>query len=141
MKRTIKQLLFGGPDQLPMAGEIGLLVLRVSTGLTLAFAHGMGKVPPQEGFVGMVGEMGFPAPIVFAWLAGIAEFFGGILVALGLLTRPAALLATINMAVAFFIAHADDPFNVAELAMIFGCVMLSIMLIGSGRLSVDRMLR
>lgn len=141
MKRTVKQLLFGGPDQLPISGELGLLILRVSTGLTMAIAHGWGKVPPAGQFVGMVEQMGFPVPIVFAWLAGIAEFFGGILIALGLLTRPAALLLAINMAVAFFIAHGDDPFDVAELAMIFGCVALSIMFVGSGRFSVDRMIR
>lgn len=144
MSGTIKRLLFGGPDQLPISGEFGLLVIRVSVGLTLALAHGWGKIPPGEGFIGMVDTMGFPIPTVFAWLAGIAEFFGGIFVAIGLLTRPAALLATINMAVAFFVAHADDALlevTNKELAMIFGCAMLGLMLVGSGRFSVDRMLR
>lgn len=141
MQRNIKQLLFGGPENLPLSSEVGLLILRLSGGLTLALAHGLGKVPPQEGFVGMVDGMGFPVPVLFAWLAGIAELFGGILVAIGLLTRPAALLATINMAVAFFIAHGDDPFRESELAMIFGFIMLTIVFTGSGRLSVDRILR
>jgi len=67
-----------------------------------------GKVPPQEGFVGRVGGMGFPAPLLFAWLAAFAEFAGGILIAIGLLTRPISLLVFLHFVVVVFVAHAGD---------------------------------
>ena len=58
----MKELLFGRPRADSPAADLGLLVMRVVAGLSLAFFHGMGKIPPSEGFIGRVGEMGFPAP-------------------------------------------------------------------------------
>ena len=49
--------------------DIGALLLRAFAGLALAFAHGIGKMPPSEGFVGVVAGLGFPAPGAFAWAA------------------------------------------------------------------------
>jgi putative oxidoreductase len=82
-----KNFLFGGTTTGSTAAEVGLLVLRVFTGLALALAHGWNKVPPSERFVARVGEMGLPAPELFAWLSAAAEFGGGLLLALGLSRR------------------------------------------------------
>jgi putative oxidoreductase len=116
---------------------LGMLLLRLFAGLSLALAHGLGKVPPSAGFIEGVGSMGFPMPVVFAWGSGLAEFAGGILLALGLFTRPAAALIVANMAVAVVIRHAGDPYGNRELAMLFGVIALMFLLTGPGRYSVD----
>jgi putative oxidoreductase len=121
--------------------DLGLLVLRVFAGVALAFAHGINKLPPTPRFLAGVAEMGFPAPELFGWAAGLSEFCGGLLLALGLLTRPAALFIVITMSVASFIKQAGDPFTEREAAMLYGCAALLYLIAGPGRLSLDAMIR
>lgn len=121
--------------------DAGLVILRVFAGLALALAHGLGKIPPSEGFVGMIGGLGLPAPGLLAWGSGFAEFVCGLLLAIGLLTRPAALFIVINMTVAVVFAHAGDSFGERELALLFGVIALSFLLLGAGRYSIDALLR
>jgi putative oxidoreductase len=122
-------------------GDVGLLLLRLFAGLALAFAHGINKLPPTEGFVGAIRGFGFPAPELFGWLSGLAEFGGGILLAAGLFTRPVATFVVINMAVAVVFGHAGDPFARRELALLFGFVALLYAFVGAGRYSIDGVLR
>jgi putative oxidoreductase len=132
----LKELIFGYEVN-SRRTDLGLLVVRVFAGLALALAHGLGKVPPSAGFTGMVGGMGFPAPELFAWLAAFAEFGGGLLIALGLLTRPAALLVAGHFVIVAFLAHAGDPFGDRELPLFFLSAALLFLLSGAGRYSVD----
>lgn len=125
----------------PQPVDLGLLVLRVFAGLSLALAHGVGKLPPSERFLAGVVEMGFPFPTFFAWAAGFSETFGGLLLALGLLTRPAALSILATMGVAAFVRQAGDPFLERELAFLYGAVAVHFLLAGPGRLSVDHLVR
>lgn len=103
----------------------------------MAFSHGLGKTPPPAPLVEGLSAMGFPMPEVFAWLAALSEFAGGILLALGLLTRPAALFMTVTMGVAAFVAHASDPFEKKEMALLYLFISLFFLLHGAGRWSVD----
>jgi putative oxidoreductase len=119
------------------AGDAGLALLRIFAGLALALAHGMGKIPPQEGFIGWIASWGFPAPGMFAWFSGLAEFAGGVLLALGLLTRPVALLIVLNFVVAQVWGHAGDPFGDRELALLFQFIALQFLVVGAGRYSAD----
>jgi putative oxidoreductase len=137
----LKRILFGGFPTAHAAGDAGLALLRIYAGLALALAHGINKIPPAEGFVGFVGRLGMPAPEAAAWMSGFAEFGGGILLALGLLTRPAALLMLGNMVVVVFLAHAGDPFGDRELPLFFLFAALAFLLKGSGRYSVDALIR
>lgn len=130
----------GLDSRLPLT-DLGLLVLRVFTGLGLAFAHGINKMPPSERFIGGVIEMGFPLPIAFAWAAGLSEFIGGFLLAIGLLTRPAAFFILTTMFVAAFIRQAGDPFGERELALLYGAVAVLFLFAGSGRFGLDTWLR
>lgn len=120
--------------------DIGLLLLRVFAGLALALAHGWDKLPPSARFVSRVGEMGFPAPELFAWLAGLAEFGGGLLLALGLFTRPAALYVVTHFIFVVTLAHAGDTFVQREKPILFGMVALMYALVGPGRYSLDGLL-
>ena len=57
------------------------------------------------GIVAGVARLGFPQPLLFAWAATISELAGGLLVAVGLFARVAAVFAAITMAVAAFMRH------------------------------------
>lgn len=133
--------LFSGADLASTFANAGLAFLRVITGLSLALAHGIGKIPPSERFVENVARLGFPIPELFAWAAGWAELLGGLLLALGLLTRPASLFILITMCVAVLMHHAEDPYATKEKAILFGGVALAFLFIGSGKLGLDAVLR
>lgn len=121
--------------------DLGLLIFRLFVGLTMAFAHGLGKLPPSEQLIGGVSSMGFPAPIVFAWAAALAEFVGGVLIAGGLFARHASLFLGFTMAVAAFVAHSADPFNVKEMALLYLASCVLLFFTGAGRFSLDSMIR
>lgn len=130
-------LLFGGVDIGSKAANVGLMLLRVYAGLSLAFAHGIGKIPPSEGFIAGVTKMGFPAPSLFAWAAGCSELLGGVFLAAGFMTRPAALFVAFTMGVAGLITHAADPFGRKEKAFLYMFVAIVYLLVGAGRYAVD----
>lgn len=139
---TPRILLFGDPTangSLSRGGDAGLLVLRIGLFALLAFAHGLGKIPPGAGFVGLTGQMGFPLPALFAWAAALSEFAGGLLLAVGLLTRPAAVFVAITMLVAFIGVHGaaltGEDNGESAFVYLVGAVVLA--LTGPGRYSVD----
>lgn len=153
MANAIRNILFGGLGAATTFGDIGLAIARIGIGGLMAAGHGYGKIFHDKGFgpdadmVQGVGEMGFPMPVLFAWLAALAEFLGGILIALGLMTRPVAFALTFNMAVAAFIAHGKDPLLLKsgmpakELALLFLLPFLMFFFTGAGRFSLDALLR
>ena len=77
--------------------------------------------------------------------AGILEFAGGILLALGLFTRPVAFLLAGEMAIAYFMAHAPNGFwpvlNGGHPAILFCFIWLYLSAAGPGPWSVDALLR
>ena len=95
------------------------LILRVPVGLILA-AHGAQKLFGWFGGNGLAGtagwlsSMGMEPGFLMAILAGGAEFFGGLALVLGLLTRPAALVAAFTMLVAIFSVHINNGLFVAD---------------------------
>lgn len=117
-----------------------LAILRVMTGL-LFMTHGTMKL------------FGFPAgdsPMAvelfsLIGLAGILEVFGGLLIVLGLFTRPVAFILSGQMATAYFMAHAPQSFypllNGGESAVLFCFVFLYLVFSGPGAWSVDAMRR
>ncbi len=121
------------------AADTGLLVLRVVAMLLLITLHGLGKIPTQEGFVGWIGGMGFPAPVLFAWLAGLTEVVVAGLILVGLFTRPAGLFLFAYFLIVVLVAHAGDPMGDRELPLIFAVIGLAVGLVGPGRYSVDAM--
>ncbi len=113
--------------------EVFYALMRLVAGLLFA-SHGAQKL------FGVFGGQSLPAsPLVVS--AGVIELIGGGLVALGLWTEYAAFVASGQMAVAYFMAHASGGFwpivNKGELAVLYCFVFLYIASRGSGRLSVD----
>ena len=146
MTKVLRRLLFSGPSHGNWDVEVGLFVLRVWTGFALAFGHGLGKLPPSDQFIAGTADMGFPLPTVSSWIAALGEFLGGILLALGLMTRPAALWILCVMGTAAFVVHGSDPLftnggPAKEMALLFFAPALCFLLAGSGRTGVDRFLR
>jgi putative oxidoreductase len=125
--------------------NLGLAIIRVVTGLALCVVFE--KVLPRDGvwgpqpwFVEDVAEMGFPAPSFFAWCAALSEFVGGILLVLGLMTRPAAFFNAITTFVAAFLFHKGDVSGSGLLATLFFALSSAICFTGPGSLSVDSLL-
>ncbi len=92
-------------DVNPSSKEVayGLLAMRIAIGLFF-ISFGYGKLfgaPGLEMFTGMLTGLGFPIPGVLALLVGVAEFFGGIAILLGVFTRFSALWLTIISLVAW----------------------------------------
>ncbi len=146
MKPLLKRLLFGGVGGGTLWADLALALPRIYGGAMLAFGHGLSKVPVSDEFVSNVGSMGFPAPTASAWLAALGELVGGILLALGLLTRFAALWVVGVMAGAAFVTHGasftgEAPLAEAEMALLYLVIALPFIVIGSGRTGIDRFLR
>ena len=123
--------------------DLFLAILRVVAALIL-MQHGSQKLfhyPPS-------GAPGPVAPLVMmsqTGLAGVLEFFGGMLLLLGLFTRPVAFILSGEMAVAYFQVHAPRAFlpivNRGELAVILCFVFLYLAFAGGGGWSVDAVMR
>jgi putative oxidoreductase len=112
--------------------EFAYGIMRIVAGILFA-CHGAQKL------FGAFGNGVPSAPLMTA--AGIIEFFGGALIALGLWAGYAAFIASGQMATAYFMAHAPGGFwpivNKGELALIYCFVFLYIASRGAGRLSVE----
>jgi putative oxidoreductase len=93
---------------------------------------------------GLFGAWGLPAPLAWAYWIGILEFGGGILLAVGFLTRPVALMVAVEMAVAVVGVHWAKGFlwgtGGYEYPLLWGLLCLAIAVRGGERLSVDRAL-
>ncbi len=128
-----------------------LVILRAALGI-IFFAHGSQKL------LGWFGGYGFNATLQFfqqqlgippalAAISILVEFFGGLLLLLGLLTRAAAFLIAINMAVALISVHLSQGFFIAGgkvgFEYVFALLMMALYLAinGAGRLSIDTLIR
>ena len=130
------------------AGLAGL-ILRVPVGVVL-MAHGAQKLFGWFGGYGLQGtgqwmaSIGLEPGIVMAFLAGSAEFFGGLALIAGALTRPAALVSAFTMLVAIFSVHFEHGLflsnNGYEYALTLLAATLALTIQGAGRYSVDQII-
>ncbi len=114
-----------------------LSILRIVVGL-LFMEHGLAKL------------FGFPTgaihPAMFhlLWFAGILEAFGGLLLVLGLFTRPVAFVLSGEMAVAYFIANEPRNFfpllNGGDAVILYCFIFFYFFVVGGGCWSLDRLL-
>jgi len=128
---------------------IAALILRVPVGLIL-MAHGAQKLFGWFDGNGLAGtaqwlsSMGMEPGLLMAILAGGAEFFGGLALVFGLLTRPAALVAAFTMLVAIFSVHISNGLFSAnggyEYALTLMVALLSLVVQGGGSFSIDKAL-
>lgn len=126
--------------------DIGLLLLRLTVGLTLA-AHGTQKLFGWFGGPGLdatgkgLATLGFHPGRRHALMAGLVEAGGGLLLALGLLTPVAAAVVFSVMLVAAVSAHLKQGFFITsggyEYTLVLGVAGLTVAFTGPGALSVD----
>jgi putative oxidoreductase len=128
---------------------VGLLVLRLVLGV-IFIGHGAQKLfgsfggPGISGFAKMLEQLGLKPARFMAILAGLAEFVGGILMILGLLTPLAALaligvmivaVLSVHLRNGFFNTNGGYEFNLALLGM-----ALTLLIVGAGTYSLDSIL-
>jgi len=111
-------------------------ILRIMTGL-LILQHGTSKYLNFP-----IGPMNNAAPTTMSGAAGLFELIGGVLIVLGLFTRPVAFILSGMTAVAYFYVHAQRGFfpllNGGELAALYCFVFLYLAAAGGGPWSADR---
>jgi len=127
--------------------SVASLVLRVPVGIILA-AHGAQKLFGWFGGYGLEGtgqwlaSVGIEPGYLMAVLSGGAEFFGGIGLILGILTRPAAIVSAFTMLVALVFVHLGNGLflsgNGFEYALALSAATVALAIQGGGALSIDR---
>lgn len=125
--------------------DAGLLGIRLMLGVVFMY-HGAQKLfgafggSGIEGFAGFLESLGMPLPTLNAYMAGGTEFFGGLLLGVGLVTRLVSIPVAFTMLVAVFMVHGSAfgaQNNGMEYPLTLAVVTLGIGLIGPGRLSLD----
>ena len=129
---------------------ISTVPLRVGAGV-IFMAHGAQKLFGWFGGYGLEGTGGWMESIglapgyLMALMAGSAEFFGGLLLVLGLLVRPSAAVLAITMLVAIFAVHFESGLFMANNGYEFGLSLLvisaALAIRGAGSYSVDRIIQ
>jgi putative oxidoreductase len=137
----------------PSLLNVALLLVRLAIGAVF-IGHGAQKLfgiwggPGMAGFAGMLKHMGLPQPMLFAYLAALAEFAGGLGLLTGTLARLAGAGIVVDMLVAIFQVHLKNGLLGAgpgkpgfdfPLACLSGA--LTIVLLGAGRYSLDDLFR
>lgn len=146
MKKNLRAFFFG--TSLPNDRMLNLawLLFRLHIGITIAFSAGLPKMTgfgAPDWFVKQVADIGFtfPSPVLWATLAAWGEFFGGILIAIGLFTRFAALQLAFQFFVISYIWYNEpEPLTGMYFQQLYFFCYLLTMVAGGGRFSLDALI-
>ncbi len=119
-------------------GDLAETVLRVVAGLALV-THGWGKIANPFGAAEMVEGLGFYPGAFWSLMLAITEFFGGILIAIGFLTRPASFAAmfVLLVTVYFHWISLDQGYQGSEKSILWAAIFFFFAIRGANRHSVD----
>ena len=126
----------------PIAGDIGLLLLRVFTG-ALLIHHGYEKLANIENFAdAFVRPLHLPFPILLSYVAAFSEVIGSWLLITGLLTRMGALAVAGTISVAIYHAIVTAGFNIylLELLGLYFAAAVAVLACGPGVFSIDELI-
>ena len=121
--------------------DAGKLILRLTVGL-LTLSHGLHKlIHGIDGISALIATNGWPS--VLAYGVYIGEIVAPVLIILGVLTRPAALIVVVNMILAIYLAHSHQLFQLTktggwflELQAFFLFGARCVALLGAGKFSL-----
>jgi putative oxidoreductase len=123
----------------PLSSDLGALVLRLIFGGFFVY-YGYTKLAAYNQILPMFGDIiGIGSQLSFN-LVIFAELICGFLVLVGFRTRITVIPIFITMLVAYFVAHAKDPFQAKQLAFLFLLLCIAVFVLGSGRYSIDSLL-
>ena len=126
----------------PIAGDLGLLLLRVFTG-ALLIHHGYEKLANIENFAdAFVRPLHLPFPILLSYVAAFSEVIGSWLLITGLLTRMGALAVAGTISVAIYHAIVTAGFNIylLELLGLYFAAAVAVLACGPGVFSIDELI-
>ena len=126
----------------PIAGDLGLLLLRVFTG-ALLIHHGYEKLANIENFAdAFVRPLHLPFPILLSYVAAFSEVIGSWLLITGLLTRMGALAVAGTISVAIYHAIVTAGFNIylLELLGLYFAAAVAVLASGPGLFSIDELI-
>lgn len=120
--------------------HLAILLIRIVAAIFM-LTHGLPKLNKllAGGEIQFGDPLGIGAALSLV-LVVFAEFLCSILIGIGFGTRLAAIPLMITMAVAAFIAHAPDPFNRKEMALLYLLIYIFLFVVGSGKFSVDQLI-
>ncbi len=124
----------------PLSTDVAALVLRIIFGGLFAY-YGYLKFAGYDQMLTQFPDLIGIGSKLSLILVIFAELFCGALVLIGLFTRLAVIPIFITMFVAYFIAHAKDPFEVKQIALVFLILSIVIFLLGSGKYSMDKLIQ
>lgn len=134
-------------DRPSWALDVGTLLIRLFIGICFV-VHGLGKLGlvgtgDMDGFVAWLTDLGVPMPDVQARMAMLSEIVGGVLITLGLFTRPACAVLIGTMLMAAKLGHKDCGYLItneppgAEYTINLAAICGLILLLGPGAVSLD----
>ena len=134
----MKEFLFGTKSY---GTDLGLLILRLIFGGSMAYEHGLDKLinfADKSGSFPSVFGLGSEISL---GLAVFSEFFCALLLIAGFATRGALLALMVTFAVAVFDIHGDDAFRVMEKAALYLTAYTALFILGPGKFSIDRFIK
>ena len=129
------QKLLSGSEPLT---QYSIVIIRVVIGILFIY-HGreLFDAKAMAGFAASLKDLHFPLPLLMAYLRTGAEFFGGIMLIIGLFTRLGSFLICFTMLVAGFVVYKGDFFGKGEMPFAYAAILFTIFLAGPGKLSLD----
>lgn len=120
--------------------NLGLLIIRLSIGFSFVYFHGWEKITGGVDKWEMLGnQMQYAGinflPVVWGFMAALAEFGGGLLLMIGLFTRPAAFFMATTMLVANLMHYYKDGLEAHPFEMLF--IFIALFIMGAGKYSLD----
>lgn len=137
MKMVMTTKLFA-PGNDSTLTSLGLLLLRLGLGLAMFFNHGFDKLIHFQSAANFPDPLGIGVTTSLV-LVTFAETVGAMLLALGFLTRFAAMMLVIDLTVAVFIVHKEAS-GAGELAFVYLAGSIALLLAGGGKFSADKAL-
>lgn len=120
--------------------DLGLLLLRLALGIVFVMHGGQKLAMGPTTVAGFLSTLGFPFPVLNAWLLIAVELGGGLALLAGFLARPAGVLLAVNMLIAMTTVHLRNGFflpNGYEFTLTLILANLAVAAAGAGAYSLD----